>query len=71
MTKEELDIMALRVLNGEYGNGADRIKNLGADYEEVQNYLNARIIELTREKERKNTSILDSLKRFVKALFFE
>lgn len=71
MTKEELDIMALRVLNGEYGNGVDRVKNLGADYEEVQNYLNERIIELMKTKERKNTSILDILKRFVKTLFFE
>lgn len=69
MTNEELDRIALRVLNGEYGNGVSRVQNLGEDYQEVQEYLNNNIIRLMKLKEKKDTKRLDFLKRFVKSLF--
>ena len=45
---EDLDSKVLKVLRGEYGNGAERKKKLGSDYDRVQQRVNE-VIRLARE----------------------
>lgn len=47
----DIDDLARRVLNGEFGNGAERRQNLGQNYEAVQ----AKVNELLKAQEQKET----------------
>lgn len=68
MTDKELNKLALKVLNGEYGNACERAQRLGPHYNAVQNRVNEMIIERSKEENRK-LKFIDGVRHFLGKMF--
>lgn len=68
MTEDErIKMLAEATLEGSFGNGIDRKKLLGKDYEKVQEMINKIIIK--KEEERRRRRTIRNLKKRLQLLF--